>query len=171
MLIPIRNDHRYQASAAADRAQQRVSEFNIQNAPAYDRPDRMDDWSADYLAAIAEIVVAEYLEQPWGQYELKGVDVGANIEVRRTGKHYGGLTIYQKDYEDQRIGVNVLVYMENDTQAHLVGWVDTEAGWVRGRHCAETRPGCCAFYRDTNSLRINRKHLRPINQLPERPTT
>ena len=55
MLIPIRNDHRYQASAAADRAQQRVSEFNIQNAPAYDRPDRMDDWSADYLAALAEI--------------------------------------------------------------------------------------------------------------------
>lgn len=168
MFITLTADQRAEAEQAADRAQTRVRELNLNNSRLYQRTDRMDDWAADYLGALAEIAVAQYLDVPWGRYELGGVDVGNDIEVRRTGKHWGGLRVMRKDYDDVRITTNVLVYMENDIDAHLVGWVNTETAWIRGRQCNERRPGCCSYYRESDSLIIHRKHLRPINQLPER---
>jgi hypothetical protein len=168
MFVTFNSEHREKAEAAADRAQQRVREMNLNNSALYQRTDRMDDWAADYLGALAELAVADYSELPWGNYELGGVDVGDDIEVRRTGQYWGGLRVMRKDYDDVRINVNVLVYMENDVHALLVGWVNTETAWIRGRQCAEKRPGCCRYYRESDSLIINRKHLRPIDQLPER---
>lgn len=161
MLIPLDSVHRRLAEEAADKAAARVEAWELRNSLAYRRTERQDDYVADYMAALAELSVAEYLDLPWGRYELGTVDVGDDIEVRRVTHPSRGPMIRPKDYEDRRIERHVAVYVWDDTVAEILGWVPTGSAWINGRLCACERAGaCCRIFHDSNSLQLNSRHLR-----------
>ena len=167
MLIPLDSVHRRLAEEAADKAAARVEAWELRNSLAYRRTERQDDYVADYMAALAELSVAEYLDLPWGRYELGTVDVGDDIEVRRVQRPDTGPIIRPKDYADDRIRYHIAVYLPTDAgHAFILGWCHTAQGWEHGHQCADNSAGrCCYRFTDSNSVRINPRHLRHISTL------
>lgn len=161
MLISLSSVHRRLAEEAADKAAETKRQLNLPDSAAYQTLTDLDPYVRDYMAALAELAVAEHLELPWGRYELGTVDVGDDIEVRRVTHPSRGPMIRPKDYEDPRIERHVAVYVWDDTVAEILGWVPTGSAWIHGRECACQRAGaCCRIFHDSNSLQLNSRHLR-----------
>lgn len=167
MFIEITDRIRWIAQDAADRASDTIDRLQLCDAAGYRRPNRLPSWDGHYLAAIAEIVVAQTLDLPWGEYDYGNVDVGDDIEVRRVTRPDTGPIIRPKDYADDRIRYHVAVHLPTDAgHAFILGWCHTGQAWEAGHQCADrTGSACCHLFTDSNSVRINPRHLRPITTL------
>ena len=167
MFVEITDIHRSVAQDAADRASETIDRYQLCDSAGYRRPDRLPSWDGHYLGALAEIIVSDATGLPWGQYDYGRVDVGDDIEVRRVQRPDTGPIIRPKDYADDRIRYHVAVYLPTDAgHAFILGWCHTAQGWEHGHQCATVNAGrCCYRFTDSNSVRINPRHLRHISTL------
>ena len=134
------------------------------------RHDRLlhDQHTANYRGALGEIAVARVTGHEWGGYWVGGIDVLPNIEVKTINTKGAGPYLTPADLDDDRLELLVGVYLEDDRSAQVLGICSLVAGYAKGRECAErTYNYCCKHYPDTGNLRINRRHLRPIETLKE----
>jgi len=173
MLYVFTDDDRAAALDAADRAALlEVDGLITQTEQMIEarRQDRLlhDQHTANYRGALGEIAVARVTGLEWGGYWVGGIDVLPNIEVKTINTKGAGPYLTPADLDDDRLELLAAVYLEGDTAAQVYGICSLVAGYAKGRECAEKyRNACCKHYPDTGNLRINRRHLRPIETLKE----
>ena len=127
-----------------------IENWDVADAPHYDRKRMEDDRTAQVAACVCELAVAKFLNEYWGGHvwprnkhaENKNrADVGRNIEVRRVRTSNNGAVRKHQLNKDLVLFIARAIDPEF-TAVELIGWIDHDEAWEKGEpsgYSANTR--------------------------------